>query len=106
MSTPAASLTAGTPREVSSAITKAWLLYFVVYTVIIIVLNLVLGGVYSSIISVFASNPILMRLGFMVVGVVVNAPISFVLFQWAVRANVVPAFLNWAQQPVADGTVQ
>ena len=33
----------------------------------------------------------------MVVGVIVNAPISFVLFQWAVRSNVVPAILSWAQ---------
>jgi len=97
MSTPAASLPAGTPREVASSITKAWLLYFAVYTVIIIVLNLLLGSVYAAILSSMASNPMLMRLGFMVVGVIVNAPISFVLFQWAVRSNVVPAILSWAQ---------
>jgi len=104
MSTPAASLPAGTPREVASSITKAWVLYFAVYTVIIIVLNLLLGGVYAAILSSMASNPMLMRLGFMVVGVVVNAPISFVLFQWAVRSNVVPAILSWAQpaEPAAQ----
>jgi len=96
MSTPAAS---GTPSEVGSAITKAWLLYFVVHTVIMIVVNLALGGVYSAIIGSFAHSPMLMRLSYMVVGLVINAPISFVLFQWAVRSNVVPAFISWAQQP-------
>ena len=99
MNTPAASLPAGTPREVAASITKAWLIYFAVYTVIIIVLNLLLGGVYTAIVGAFASNPLLMRLGFMVVGIVINAPISFVLFQWAVRGNVVPAILSWALQP-------
>jgi hypothetical protein len=99
MSTPATSLPAGTPPEVASSITKAWLLYFAIYTVIIITLNLLLGSVYAAILSAFASNPMLMRLGFMLVGVIVNAPISFVLFQWAVRANVVPSILAWALQP-------
>jgi uncharacterized membrane protein len=103
MSTPAATLPAGTPREVASSITKAWLVYFALYTVVIIVLNLLLGGVYSAIVSRFASNPMLMRLGFMLVGVVINAPISFVLFQWAVRGHVVPAILSWAQPPDGGG---
>ena len=99
MSIPAASVSSGTPREVASSITKAWLLYFVVYTVIIIVLNLVLGSVYAAVVRVLAGNPMLMRIGFMMVSVVVNAPISFVLFQWAVRSNVVPAILGWAMTP-------
>jgi sorbitol-specific phosphotransferase system component IIBC len=99
MSTPAASLPAGTPPEVSASITKAWLLYFVVYTVIIIVLNLVLGSVYAAVVTALAGNPMLMRIGFMLVSVVVNAPVSFFLFQWAVRSNVVPAILGWAMTP-------
>jgi len=97
MSTPAASLPAGTPREVASSITKAWLLYFIVHTVIMIVINLALGSVYAALLSSLASNPWLMRIGYMAVGLVINAPISFVLFQWAVRSNVVPAILSWAQ---------
>jgi cellulose synthase/poly-beta-1,6-N-acetylglucosamine synthase-like glycosyltransferase len=99
MSTPAASLPAGTPREVSSSITKAWLLYFVVYTVVGTVLSLVLGSVYAAIATAMAGNPLLTRIGFMLVAVVVNAPVSFVLFQWAVRSNVVPAILGWAMTP-------
>jgi hypothetical protein len=39
----------------------------------------------------------------MLVGVVINAPISFVLFQWAVRGHVVPAILSWAQPPDGGG---
>jgi cellulose synthase/poly-beta-1,6-N-acetylglucosamine synthase-like glycosyltransferase len=104
MSTPAASLPAGTPREVASSITTAWLLYFAVHTVIMIVVNLALGSVYTALLSSLASNPWLMRIGYMAVGLVINAPISFVLFQWAVRSNVVPAILSWAQpaEPAAQ----
>jgi sorbitol-specific phosphotransferase system component IIBC len=104
MSTHAASLPAGTPREVASSITKAWLLFFAVHTVIMIAVNLALGSVYAALLSSLASNPLLMRLGYMVVALVVNAPISFVLFQWAVRGNVVPAILSWAQP--ADAAAQ
>jgi hypothetical protein len=104
MSTPAASLPAGTPREVASSITRAWLLYFVVHAGIMIAVNLALGSVYGILLSSLASNPWLMRIGYVAVGLVVNAPISFVLFQWAVRGNVVPAMLYWAQP--ADPAVQ
>ena len=105
MGTPATSLPAGTPPEVASSITRAWLLYFVVHTVILMVINLALGSVYTALLSSLASNPWLMRIGYMAVGLVINAPISFVLFQWAVRSNVVPAILSWSQLP-GESTVQ
>ena len=94
MNTPAATA-AGTPREIGRSITRAWIAYFVVITLIGIVLNLMLSGVYGLVVGSMMGSPMLMRIGFIFIGILVNAPVSFLAFQWAVRGKVLPAIIDW-----------
>jgi hypothetical protein len=99
MSIPPNEAIAGTPPEIASAITRAWIGYFVLITIVGIVLNLALGGVYSMLAANMQGNYWLMRIGFFAVGIAINAPISFFAFQWAVRGKVVPAIISWTVAP-------
>lgn len=106
MSTSADStVQAATPPEVASATTRAWLAYFIVVTVAGIVLSLLIGGVFQWLARMMDGDPLSMRLAIMAVSIAVNAPISFLAFQWAVRGKVVPATLAWALGS-ATGTEQ
>jgi hypothetical protein len=97
MSSNATPAVSATPREVASEITRAWLAYFVIVTVAGIVISLLVGGVYQWLAARFMGNsPWTMRFAFMAVSIAINAPISFLAFQWAVRGKVVPATLAWA----------
>ena len=87
---------AATPREVANEITRAWLAYFVVVTIAGIVLSLLIGGVFQFLVRFMGGEPWLMRIAIMAVSIAVNAPVSFLVFQWAVRGKVVPATLAWA----------
>jgi hypothetical protein len=87
---------AATPREVANEITRAWLAYFAVVTIAGIVLSLLVGGVFQFLVRFMAGEPWMMRIAIMAVSIAVNAPVSFVVFQWAVRGKVVPATLAWA----------
>jgi hypothetical protein len=40
-------------------------------------------------------SPMMMRMSIWVVSIIVNAPISYLVFQWAVRSKVLPAVIVW-----------
>ena len=104
MSTSADStVQAATPPEVARATTRAWLAYFIVVTIAGIVLSLLIGGVFQWLARMMDGDPLTMRLAIMALSIAVNAPISFVAFQWAVRGKVVPATLAWAMGSATGG---
>ena len=84
-----------TPGNVASSITRAWLGYFIVMAVVGIVLSLVIGGAFNYLAQTLAGNPLAMRVSFWAVSIAVNAPISYLVFHWAVRGKVLPAVLEW-----------
>jgi hypothetical protein len=84
-----------TPRAVAQQITRAWIGYFLVVTVAGIVLSILVGGIFQLLVRAFEGNPYTMRLAITAVSILVNAPVSFLAFQWAVRRKVVPAVLAW-----------
>jgi hypothetical protein len=84
-----------TPPAVAQQITRAWIGYFVVVTVVGIVLSFLVGGIFQLMVRAFEGDPYTMRFAIMLVSVLVNAPVSFLAFQWAVRGKVVPAVLAW-----------
>jgi uncharacterized membrane protein len=96
MSTNATPALPATPREVAGAITRAWLAYFIVATVAGVGVSLLVGGVYQWLARAMSGGPGTMRFAIMAVSIAINAPISFLAFQWAVRRKVVPATLAWA----------
>ena len=85
-----------TPRAVAQQITRAWVAYFLVVTVAAIVLSFVVSAIFGLLMRAFADNPYAMRFAIMAVSILVNAPVSYLAFQWAVRAKVVPAVQSWA----------
>ena len=85
-----------TPRAVADQITSAWVGYFLVVTVVGIVLSFVVGGIFQLLVRAFEGNPYAMRFAIMAVSIAVNAPVSYLAFQWAVRRKVVPAVLAWS----------
>lgn len=86
---------AATPAQVGTSITRAWIAYFVVVSAIGFVLSFIIGGIFSYVASSMMSSPMAMRLSIWVVSLVINAPISFLVFTWAVRSKVLPAVLDW-----------
>ena len=84
-----------TPREIAREITRAWIGYFIVVTIVGAILSLLVGGIYGAIANAVGGNSVAMRLSIIAVSIVINAPVSFIVFQWAVRSKVVPAILNW-----------
>jgi hypothetical protein len=40
-------------------------------------------------------SPTMMRISLWTVSLLVNAPISYLVFQWAVRSKVLPAVVEW-----------
>jgi hypothetical protein len=84
-----------TPRVVAQHITRAWVGYFLVVTVAGVVLSFVVGGLFQLMVRTFDGNPYAMRFAIMAASVAVNAPVSYLAFQWAVRAKVVPAVQAW-----------
>jgi hypothetical protein len=84
-----------TPRAVAQQITSAWLGYFVVVTVVAIVLSFVVSGIFGLLVRAFEGNPYAMRFAIMAVSIALNAPVSYLAFQWAVRSKVVPAVQAW-----------
>ena len=84
-----------TPPAVAQQITRAWIGYFVVVTVVGIVLSFVVGGLFQLIVRAFEGDPYKMRFAITAVSILVNAPVSFLVFHWAVRGKVVPAVLAW-----------
>ena len=96
MSTNAMPAASATPREVAGAITRAWLAYFIIATVAAVVVSLLVGGVYQWLVRAMPGSPGALRVAIMAVSIAINAPISFLAFQWAVRGKVVPATLAWA----------
>src|SRR5574338_615918 len=91
---PNAAATA-TPRAVARQITRAWVGYFLVVTVAAIVLSVVVSAVVGLLVRVFADNPYAMRVAIMAVSILVNAPVSYLAFPWAVRGKVVPPVQSW-----------
>jgi hypothetical protein len=85
-----------TPPVVAQQITRAWIGYFLVVTVAGIVLSFLVGGIFQLMVRAFEGNPYTMRFAIMAVSILVNAPVSFLVFQWAVRSKVVPAVLAWS----------
>ena len=85
---------AATPRQIARGITRAWIAYFIVVTIVGAVLSLLVGGVYRFVAEAVGDNSMLVRLAIMAVSVVVNAPVSFLVFHWAVRGKVVPSILD------------
>jgi len=85
-----------TPRAVAQHITRAWVGYFLVVTVAGILLSFVVSGIFGLLVRVFSDNPYAMRFAIMAVSIMVNAPVSYLAFQWAVRGKVVPAVQSWA----------
>ena len=83
-----------TPREVARSITRAWIGYFIVVTVVGAVLSLLVGGIYQFVANAVGGSPMLVRLAIMAVGILINAPVSFLVFHWAVRGKVVPSILD------------
>ena len=86
---------AATPAQVGSSITRAWLVYFIVVSVVGFVLSFVIGGIFNYIASSMTSSPTALRLSVWIVSLMINAPISFLVFTWAVRSKVLPAVLDW-----------
>ena len=84
-----------TPGEVAGSITRAWLTYFIIMSVVGIVLSFVIGGIFNYVAQSMTGNPTLMRLSVWTISIAVNAPISFLVFHWAVRGKVLPAVLAW-----------
>ena len=84
-----------TPGDVARSITRAWITYFVIITVIGMVLSFVIGGIFSYVAQSMMGNPMAMRVSIWAVSIAVNAPISFLVFHWAVRNKVLPAVLDW-----------
>jgi ABC-type amino acid transport system permease subunit len=95
MNTPDPAIARATPGEVASSITRAWIAYFLVVTVVGMVLSFVIGGIFNFVARSMMDNPMAMRMAIWTVSIVVNAPISFLVFQWAVRGKVLPAVLDW-----------
>ena len=93
MNAPAA--TTATPAQVGSSITRAWIAYFLTVTVIGLVLSFVIGGIFSYVAQLTGSSPMMMRMSIWAVSLLINAPISFVVFTWAVRRKVLPAVMEW-----------
>ena len=85
-----------TPAQVGSSITRAWIAYFLVVTVIGMVLSFVIGGIFNYVASsMMGMGPMSMRIGIWTLSLLINAPISFLVFTWAVRRKVLPAVLEW-----------
>jgi len=84
-----------TPQAVAQQITRAWIGYFLVVTVAGIVISLVIGGLFQLLVRTFEGNPYAMRFAIMAVSIAVNAPVSYLAFQWAVRSKVVPTVQAW-----------
>ena len=95
MNAPAAAATNATPAQVASSITRAWITYFLVVTVIGMVLSFVIGGIFSYVAQSMMGSPMAMRMSIWAVSLLINAPISFLVFHWAVRNKVLPAVLDW-----------
>jgi hypothetical protein len=87
--------TNATPAQVASSITRAWIGFFIAISLVGFVLSLVIGSIFSLLAQSMSGNPLLMRLSIWVVSVAINAPLSFLLFHWAVRNKVLPAVLDW-----------
>lgn len=96
MSANAVPAPVATPRVVAGEITRAWIAYFLVVTVAGLVLSLLVGGVYQLLARTLDGDPGKLRFAITAASIAVNAPVSFLAFQWAVRRNVVPATLAWA----------
>ena len=84
-----------TPREIAREITRAWFGYFIVVTIVGAVLSVLVGGIYGAVANAVGGNAVAVRLAIIAISIVINAPISFLVFQWAVRSKVVPAILAW-----------
>jgi hypothetical protein len=87
--------TRATPGTVASSITRAWLGYFVIVSVVGFVLSFIIGGIFGYLAQSMLGSPTMMRLSIWVVSLAINAPISFIVFHWAVRGKVLPAVLEW-----------
>ena len=96
MSANASPAPAATPRVVAGEITRAWIAYFLIVTVAGLVLSLLVGSVFQLLVRTLEGDPGKLRFAIMAVSIAVNAPVSFLAFQWAVRRKVVPATLAWA----------
>jgi hypothetical protein len=95
MNVPAASTVNATPGDVARSITRAWLAYFIVVSIIGMVLSFVIGGIFTYVATSMMGSPMMMRMSIWVVSIIVNAPISYLVFQWAVRSKVLPAVIVW-----------
>ena len=103
MSANVSAAPAATPRVVAGEITRAWIAYFLVVTVVGLVLSLLVGGVYQLVARTLEGDPGKLRFAVTAVSIALNAPVSFLAFQWAVRRKVVPATLAWAAGAPAAG---
>ena len=95
MNTPAPVVANATPGDIARSITRAWLLYFIVVSIIGFVLSFVIGGLFTYLATSMSGSPTMMRMSFWGVSLLVNAPISYLVFQWAVRSKVLPAVVLW-----------
>ena len=95
MNTTAPAAANATPGDIARSITRAWLGYFIVMSVVGIVLSFVIGGIFAYLATSLYSSPMMMRMSVWAVSIVVNAPISYLVFQWAVRSKVLPAVILW-----------
>lgn len=91
-----------TPAQVASSITRAWIAFFIVISVVGFVLSFVVGGIFGFLAQSMSSNPMLMRMSVWIVSLAINAPISFLVFHWAVRNKVLPAVLDWNAGALPD----
>jgi len=102
MSTPPPVPVNATPGGVARSITSAWLVYFLTMAVVGMLLSFIIGGIFTYMASMLGSSPTMMRISVWVVSIIVNAPISYLVFQWAVRSKVLPAVILW--NTGGDGT--
>ena len=84
-----------TPRAIAQRITSAWIGYFIVVTVVGIVISFVVSGIFGLLVRAFEGTPYAMRFAIMAASIAINAPVSYLAFQWAVRSKVVPAVQAW-----------
>jgi hypothetical protein len=95
MNTPAPAVANATPGDIARSITRAWLVYFIAVSVIGFVLSFVIGGIFTYLATSMMGSPTMMRISLWTVSLLVNAPVSYLVFQWAVRSKVLPAVVEW-----------
>ena len=95
--------TQATPGEVAGSITRAWLGYFIVMAVVGLVLSIVIGGIFNFLARSMTGSPAMMQLSIWATSLLIHAPISWLVFHWAVRGKVLPAVLLWNAGGPSEG---